>query len=829
MKIIQAFNNIVRKGITDETPSHRKEEIKLMNSLAFHCAVVAFVFGPVFTYIVPQHWTFTLLSSFTTTVVMTSVILLHDLQRYRLAKVIFTVIPATIIILLTAYFGMGANFHYLSLVSFFALMFIFRNAKLEDIVMGMLFLSMVIVGLLFIFTMERSITVLSANELAQMRIVVFVLNTTLVIILAVVFYKSLRSKQRSITSNFNEISKIANILNTISTNMVDGIFKTQPERGFEYVNRSFALLFGYETEEEIMQVSPEKIYYSIRERNALIERIRAEKSVSNALLHYRRKDGSDFWGRLSCKLIFENEEEFIVGTVTDVTTQQWQDEILKESEIRLREAQRIARLGNWQFDTGTKKLMWSIESISIHGYDPSLEADPLESWIRRLENMNKATIETLVAKAMMTNEAVQFTSWYTTPDDERKYLVYICRYQRAIGNKDAMWYGTVQDQTERKITESEILSTQQFYQSLLDEIPIETVIFDENAVYQYLSKSAVRDDKLRTWLAGKTDYDYAEYRNISRDFAQKRSDAIIQVHQSKQPIRWEEKMKTREGHDSHHIRNLFPIEVAEGNKRRGLVVGYSFDINDIKKAQFELEAKNQELTQLNQELDRFVYSVSHDLRAPIASVLGLIDLVKDAESLEEISDLMRMQREALNRLDRYIRDVIDYSRNKRLHLRREEIPIEKVVSKCLSELEFIPHYSSVDFIYDIAPDASVISDPMRVRIIVNNLLSNALKYSDLKKPHPFVKIEAKRSGTGLTVVISDNGRGIPAMFIERIWEMFFRATSEGSGSGLGLYILKESLQMLQGEISVQSVEGEGSTFTVFIPDGEPQAISSDHP
>ena len=116
------------------------------------------------------------------------------------------------------------------------------------------------------------------------------------------------------------------------------------------------------------------------------------------------------------------------------------------------------------------------------------------------------------------------------------------------------------------------------------------------------------------------------------------------------------------------------------------MIGYSFDINEIKQAQFRLEGRNDELNQLNDELDRFVYSISHDLRAPIASVLGLNSLAEEAEDEAELNNILSMQREALDRLDQYIRDVIDYSRNKRLDVRPEEVGLKKVLDECMNDL-----------------------------------------------------------------------------------------------------------------------------------------------
>ena len=107
---------------------------------------------------------------------------------------------------------------------------------------------------------------------------------------------------------------------------------------------------------------------------------------------------------------------------------------------------------------------------------------------------------------------------------------------------------------------------------------------------------------------------------------------------------------------------------------------------------------------------------------------------------------------------------------------------------------------------------------MRIKIIVNNLLSNAIKYADSAKDNSFISIRAEWKEKGVKLIIEDNGIGIKEDYKDKIWDIFFRGTSTIPGSGLGLYILKESVKNLNGEIDFISKEGEGTTFKIFIPE-----------
>jgi len=125
-------------------------------------------------------------------------------------------------------------------------------------------------------------------------------------------------------------------------------------------------------------------------------------------------------------------------------------------------------------------------------------------------------------------------------------------------------------------------------------------------------------------------------------------------------------------------------------------------------------------------------------------------------------------------------------------------------------------------IINIRQDGDFYSSPTRLDIIFNNLLSNAIKYADLKKDQPFIEIDIQSTPAEAQITVRDNGEGIPGEATAKIFDMFFRASGKGSGSGLGLYIVKEAIQKLRGTINVQSELGKGTEFVVRIP-GQPRS------
>jgi signal transduction histidine kinase len=225
--------------------------------------------------------------------------------------------------------------------------------------------------------------------------------------------------------------------------------------------------------------------------------------------------------------------------------------------------------------------------------------------------------------------------------------------------------------------------------------------------------------------------------------------------------------------------------------------------------------KNDQLQKANAELDRFVYSASHDLRAPLSSLLGLIEVAKlDHAGIDHYMDMMKTK---IHDLEAFIKEIISYSRNARTDIKKQPINLKQIVDEVTEALAFSVGNPNVR-IENVVPDDMVVcTDILRLKIVLANLIDNSLKYRDEKKEKPFIRIEAGERDDVMVIVVIDNGLGIDHIYLDKIFQMFFRASEHSKGSGLGLYIVKEALNKINGSIQVESDPGAGTTFMVKIP------------
>lgn len=240
-------------------------------------------------------------------------------------------------------------------------------------------------------------------------------------------------------------------------------------------------------------------------------------------------------------------------------------------------------------------------------------------------------------------------------------------------------------------------------------------------------------------------------------------------------------------------------------------------MKEIKKKSLQMRRKNNELKKLNEELDKFIYSTAHDLRSPLSSVLGLIHLAEFDKNDEQRDKYLEMMKGSISKMESFIKDVVDYSKNKKLEVDISAIDIERLVRDIFGDHRFIPACENITLHVDMEGGKYVYSDLNRLRIIFNNLISNAIRYSDTSKTEPFIKIYVAIEKKQFTIKFTDNGQGIDQDHLNKIFNMFYRANEGSSGSGLGLFILKETIMMLRGDVEVQSIVKEGTTFIITLP------------
>ncbi|MBL7873994.1 MAG: HAMP domain-containing histidine kinase [Cyclobacteriaceae bacterium] len=231
----------------------------------------------------------------------------------------------------------------------------------------------------------------------------------------------------------------------------------------------------------------------------------------------------------------------------------------------------------------------------------------------------------------------------------------------------------------------------------------------------------------------------------------------------------------------------------------------------------EVTKKNFELIRVNTELDQFVYSTSHDLMAPLSSVKGLINLTRFTNDPDEIKHYLTMMDERVENLQKFIRDISDYSRNSRIEIVKSPVSVYKVVQSILENLQFYPNAVKIDVTLEIPTDLEIVSDLNRMQIILSNLITNSFKYADLSKDNSFLKISTALLDNHIEIKIEDNGLGIKEEYQHAIFDMFFQATEKSEGSGLGLYIVKQAIEKLNGTIQVSSKYRMGTSFLVYLP------------
>lgn len=225
-----------------------------------------------------------------------------------------------------------------------------------------------------------------------------------------------------------------------------------------------------------------------------------------------------------------------------------------------------------------------------------------------------------------------------------------------------------------------------------------------------------------------------------------------------------------------------------------------------------------ELQARNFELDQIMYKTSHDIRSPIASILGLLNLIEDEELNDTVREYITFLRKRINHLDRFTKSMLDYGKSQRADITPTQITFTKLIQECLDELKYHPNFSRIKICLNITDNSENIStDEFRLKIILSNLISNAIKYQNLHIQDSYLDIFVHCDKKNATIRLRDNGIGIDEKYLPRIGDMFFRATQKAEGSGLGMYIVKQTVKKLNGKIDINSKLNEGTQIYIELP------------
>jgi len=241
------------------------------------------------------------------------------------------------------------------------------------------------------------------------------------------------------------------------------------------------------------------------------------------------------------------------------------------------------------------------------------------------------------------------------------------------------------------------------------------------------------------------------------------------------------------------------------------------EANKFYMANSMLAEKNDELQKAYNELNKFAYSVSHDIRGPLTGILGAINLAREIDDIAEMKEMLFLMEKSVKKLNTYVLSMHDYYSMQRGELKITEIDFTSLIDELKAIYAVNSTINNVKFNVTVKQDEAFLCDKAPLRLIINNLLSNAFKYQDPKSANKSVDVRIEVSDGKAIISITDTGIGILESHLGEIFHLFFRSNSSEVGSGFGLYNVNSALLKLNGQIEVDSVLNQGTTFKVTIP------------
>jgi PAS domain S-box-containing protein len=358
------------------------------------------------------------------------------------------------------------------------------------------------------------------------------------------------------------------------------------------------------------------------------------------------------------------------------------------------------------------------------------------------------------------------------------------------------------DISDKKQTEARIKRNETLFTQLFQNVPMAVVMLDDNGKVYLVNRGFEQMfGYTRNELRGKNLNDYIvpeELRNEGID--------LNNLIASNQVVSIETIRRQRSGALINVI--LCGVPVRMENQTIG-IYGVYIDITDRKKVEEELKIRNT-------ELDNFVYKVSHDLRAPLSSILGLVNLAKLPGNTDNPMDYIEIIGKKVRALDHFIGDVLSHSKNLKMEVCIGKVDLHKIIEQTFADLNYLQGAKEVSHTIKIE-GIDFFSDHWRISEIFRNLISNAIKYRQLYNDNPEIHVRVHVDNLRAEVSFSDNGIGIEEANLTKIFEMFYRATEQSDGSGIGLYIVKNAVEKLGGQITVASRVGQGTRFNILLP------------
>ena len=570
-----------------------------------------------------------------------------------------------------------------------------------------------------------------------------------------------------------------------------------------YVNNAFLSKYGYQEEEVLGKnfaiiADPNDVAPCVAMARKCIKYPGESRSIQ---IRGVNKQRDYFW----------TEWEFVgiadaSGAVTEIQAVGRDISNEKRTEGLLAETSQMAHVGGWELTALTQNLSWTDETYRIHDLTPDSPVS-LRKAIKFYRADHQPIIKKAVRKLIADGESFDLELMIITEQGREVWVRTQGQREAPHGNFIRI-YGVIQDVTAVRESEQKLKESEGTLKSVFNNTSDALVIIDGKNKIVDCNKSAIRifDAESKQAIVGKTGSSFQKVAFTEDEMAQ------IRQTISKEGL-WTGEVEYLTAQNRAFWGDLAITTFGEAKYSVVRVT----DITERKLTEEQMILNNKKLKKINQELDRFVYSASHDLRAPLTSMIGLINLSSLEEVPPVIEEYLGLMKKSADKLDAFIQDLTNFSRNARTEIRVSRVDFQGMIDTIFDQHKFMDGSIEAEMQTDIEQVAEFYTDSHRLEVVFSNIISNAVKYNNQLAEKALVDIRITADEQHAMIRIADNGMGIAQEHLNRIFEMFYRATDERQGSGLGLYIVKETIEKLDGEVQVASTLGVGTIFTLKIP------------
>jgi PAS domain S-box-containing protein len=538
------------------------------------------------------------------------------------------------------------------------------------------------------------------------------------------------------------------------------------------------------------------------------------KAMQGETILYEVGNG-EFWHEIALRPVLGPGDKVLAVSLSihNISERKLALETIKRNEEQLARAQHLAHLGNWELDLTRETLSWSDSVYEIYGVNRSDFRPTPHNALQFIPEEERGLLTRAYEEAAEHNRIASVEHSIVLANGSTRMVHEILEPEFDSSGRLIRLHGSVQDITERKHTEQEVLRAKNLLQSTLENIPeiIFTIDADLRLIYvspQCRELTGYTEEEFLTdpdrWLHTviEQDREILTGQIIPRVLAGERQHYEIRILTKDQQQKW------------------LMVRMSPKINEQGEVYrfdGSASDMSQYKEAETRRNDLTDQLLKQNQNLQQFAYIVSHNLRAPIANILGLTTIYNKHKPESPINPrIIDNLFKSARLLDTTIRDLNDIlTLRSELDKVREEVAFDSVLEDILDSLsgELAGIDSDVQYDFDAAPQ--VVAVRSYVHSILLNLISNAIKY---KSPDRKLKLELKTYTIPnyICLSVTDNGLGIDlSKEKEKIFGLYKRFHSHTEGRGLGLHLVKTQAELLGGKVEVDSQVNEGSTFNIY--------------